>query len=165
MVQVADKVLFVDGMVAPIPINTKNIDQRIIPGDLSFRDNFGPYTVPQGEYFVIGDNRDDSRDKRFWGCVPEENIKGKAVFVYWSWEPHPDPPAGVFHTYTMSSSGDFTGCIISRPMFAGQDLGLPCKLWHLVFTYIFHFVRISALTAISIKNCTALRWRKSFMRR
>lgn len=95
-VQVADKVLFIDGAVAPIPMHTKNIDQRIIPGDLSFRDNFGPFEVPQGEYFVIGDNRDDSRDSRFWGCVPEENIKGKAVFVYWSWEPHSDPPGWGF---------------------------------------------------------------------
>jgi len=96
IVQLADKVLFIDGEVAPIPMNTKNIDARIIPADLSFRDNFGPFTVPPGEYFVMGDNRDDSRDSRFWGTVPVENIKGKAVFIYWSWEPDPDAPGWGF---------------------------------------------------------------------
>lgn len=91
-VQIADKILYVDGQVALIPTESKNIDRRIIPGDLSFRDNFGPYEVPPGQFFVLGDNRDDSRDSRFWGCVPEENIRGKALFVYWSWEPSEDPP-------------------------------------------------------------------------
>jgi hypothetical protein len=82
--------------VAPIPVFGKNTDRKFIPGDLSFRDNFGPYVVPVGEYFVMGDNRDDSRDSRFWGSVPEENILGKAVFVYWSWEPDPDAPGWEF---------------------------------------------------------------------
>ena len=95
-VQVADKVLYVDGAVAPIPPGMKHIDERILPGDLSFRDNLHEYVVPPGQYFVMGDNRDDSRDSRFWGCVPEENIKGKAVFVYWSWESDPDPPGWGF---------------------------------------------------------------------
>ncbi|MDD2772109.1 MAG: signal peptidase I [Elusimicrobiales bacterium] len=47
------------------------------------RDNFGPVTVPQGAYFAMGDNRDHSCDSRFWGPVPEENIKGRAWFIYW----------------------------------------------------------------------------------
>ena len=93
---VADKVLYVDGEVAEIPVNVQHADQRIIPGDLSFRDNFGPYMVPEGQYFVLGDNRDDSRDSRFWGGVPRDHIKGKAVFVYWSWEPDPDAPGFSF---------------------------------------------------------------------
>ncbi len=95
-VQIADKVLYVDGQVAEIPIHSKHIDKRIIPGDLSFRDNFGPYVVPEGNYFVMGDNRDDSRDSRFWGPVPEENIRGKAVFIYWSWMPDPNAPKWEF---------------------------------------------------------------------
>jgi signal peptidase I len=95
-VQIADKVLYIDDQVAPIPIHIQNNDARIIPGDLSFRDNFGPYQVSPGEYFVLGDNRDDSRDSRFWGTVPLENIRGKAVFVYWSWTPDSSAPGWGF---------------------------------------------------------------------
>jgi signal peptidase I len=95
-VEVADKVVYIDGEVAPIPPKSKHVDKRIIPGDLSFRDNFAAYTVPDGEYFVMGDNRDDSKDSRFWGTVPRQNIKGKAVFIYWSWEPDPNAPGWSF---------------------------------------------------------------------
>ncbi|MEA2030877.1 MAG: signal peptidase I [candidate division Zixibacteria bacterium] len=89
-VKVVDKILYVDGQVAQIPLQSKHIDKRIIPATLSYRDNFSAYQVPAGEYFVMGDNRDDSRDSRFWGCVPKENLLGKAVFVYWSWTPDAD---------------------------------------------------------------------------
>ena len=95
-VQLADKVVYVDEEVAAIPATSKNTDGRIMPGDLSFRDNFGPYVVPIDECFVLGDNRDDSRDSRFWGSVPLENIRGKAVFVYWSWQPDPGSPGWEF---------------------------------------------------------------------
>jgi len=47
------------------------------------RDYMGPVTVPEGQYFAMGDNRDHSCDSRYWGPVPEENIKGKAWFIYW----------------------------------------------------------------------------------
>lgn len=51
------------------------------------RDNWGPVVVPQGHYFVLGDNRDDSEDSRYWGFVDGESLKGKPLFVYYSFDP------------------------------------------------------------------------------
>jgi signal peptidase I len=61
-------------------------DQRILPQADSPRDNFGPVTVPEGSVFVLGDNRDNSYDSRFWGFVPIDTVKGKVVNIYWSWD-------------------------------------------------------------------------------
>jgi len=48
--------------------------------------NYGPLTVPEDHVFVMGDNRDNSHDSRFWGTVPVDEIRGKAFILYWSWD-------------------------------------------------------------------------------
>ncbi len=53
-------------------------------GDL--REGWGPQTVPPGHLLVLGDNRDNSRDSRFWGFLPVDQVKGRALLVYWSYE-------------------------------------------------------------------------------
>jgi signal peptidase I len=51
-----------------------------------FRDGWGPHTVPPGQLLVLGDNRDNSRDSRYWGFLPIDQVKGRALLVYWSYE-------------------------------------------------------------------------------
>jgi len=50
------------------------------------RERFGPVTVPADSYFVMGDNRDNSQDSRYWGFLPRGHVKGKALLIYWSYE-------------------------------------------------------------------------------
>ncbi len=50
------------------------------------RDHYGPVTVPPDKLLVLGDNRDNSRDSRFWGFLPRDQVKGRALLVYWSYE-------------------------------------------------------------------------------
>ena len=57
------------------------------------RRRYGPVTVPAGHYFMMGDNRDDSQDSRYWGFLPQSYIKGRALFIYWSFDTPDDGSA------------------------------------------------------------------------
>jgi signal peptidase I len=63
---------------------TEPYTQYIDPG--SVYEHYGPYYVPQDQYFAMGDNRDNSQDSRFWGFVPRDHFLGKALVIYWSYE-------------------------------------------------------------------------------
>ena len=83
-VQVIDQQLYVNGK----PVSDKGYALHKGTGFLEappMRDNFGPEVVPAGNYFCMGDNRDNSYDSRFWGPLPGHLVKGRALFIYWSW--------------------------------------------------------------------------------
>lgn len=84
-IEIKNKQIFVDGVQQKRPEHVKYIDHTIYPARTGPRDNYSPFVVPPGHVFVMGDNRDNSNDSRYWGTVPVENIKGKALFLYWSW--------------------------------------------------------------------------------
>lgn len=93
-IEIRNKEVFVDGKRFPDPPGVKYIDEEILPRDagwystfdpeLGSRDNFGPLTVEKDHYFMMGDNRDDSSDSRYWGLVPENLIEGKPLIIYLS---------------------------------------------------------------------------------
>jgi signal peptidase I len=91
-VQIIDKQVYINNQPWVNPLTVKHKDNQVFPAALSNRDNFGPFQVPPDQYFVLGDNRDDSQDSRVWGFVEKEHLVGKALFVYWSWRPDPGAP-------------------------------------------------------------------------
>ncbi|MEW5701457.1 MAG: signal peptidase I [Candidatus Zixiibacteriota bacterium] len=92
-VEIRNKRLYVDGEFVPLPSNGKFTNgEQVEPGARSARDNFGPFKVPEGSFFMMGDNRDNSYDSRFWGPVPRDLIQGKAMVIHWSWGTDPKSP-------------------------------------------------------------------------
>ncbi len=90
-VEIRNKVLYVNDLpqVEPYIIHS---DDKVLPKEISARDNFGPTVVPKGHLFMMGDNRDNSHDSRFWGPLPLNLVKGKAMILYWSWDAEKNMP-------------------------------------------------------------------------
>ena len=85
VIEIHNKIILVNGELFLDKDFTQRVDPGIIDGRINPRDNVGPLTVPPDSYFVMGDNRDQSLDSRFWGFVKMNKIKGRAFLVYWSW--------------------------------------------------------------------------------
>jgi signal peptidase I len=84
-VEVKNKLVYVNGEPQQDDF-TIHTDPTIESGLHRIRDNFGPVEVPEGKLFVMGDNRDESNDSRYWGFVDLKAMRGKAFMIYWSWD-------------------------------------------------------------------------------
>lgn len=83
--QVKNKKLFINGEQIEDP-HAHFTSTMVLPAGVSPKDNFGPITIPANKFFVMGDNRDNSSDSRFWGYVDDSDVLGKAIIIYWSWD-------------------------------------------------------------------------------
>jgi len=111
-VELRNKKVFINGQ----PIDEPYVQFLDPPGsassseadftDFDVRRQYGPVTVPANHYFVMGDNRDNSQDSRYWGFLPREYIKGKALMVYWSYEADRED-------YQQTGIGDQVGGVFS----------------------------------------------------
>jgi signal peptidase I len=84
-IEVRDKQVVRNGQQLQEPY-IQHIDPTIHPAGYDTRDNMPPRTIPRDEMFMMGDNRDNSKDSRFWGTVVMDQVKGRAMFIYWSWD-------------------------------------------------------------------------------
>jgi signal peptidase I len=87
-IEIKDNVLYIDGKEFPNPPESKFTQS---PAGYVQR-NYGPSIVPADCYFMMGDNRNNSYDSRYWGPVHESLILGEAMFIHWSWEPDEQSP-------------------------------------------------------------------------
>jgi signal peptidase I len=89
--EMREKKIYIDGKPIDEPyVHFQNPIAGSGPGDADFtagnlQRNYGPVTVPEGFYFMMGDNRDNSQDSRYWGFLTREYVKGKALFIYASY--------------------------------------------------------------------------------
>jgi len=91
-VEIRNKQLYIDDKFVHLPPEGKHIDGRVIAlqrparWGLTIRDNMPPIEVPAGKLFMMGDNRDNSLDSRFWGFLDRRLVLARALVILWSWE-------------------------------------------------------------------------------
>ena len=82
------KKVYIDGQPLDEPyvhfLEPSSDNQEVTRFDV--REQYAPVRVPEGYYFVMGDNRDNSQDSRYWGFLPRDYVKGRAVVIYWSYD-------------------------------------------------------------------------------
>ena len=94
--EIRDKTVYIDGKALEEPYkmhSDPNIYSKGSPDSLQGniqRDNFPAVTIPKDSYFVMGDNRDDSLDSRYWRFLPKQYIVGRPLFIFWSYQDAPD---------------------------------------------------------------------------
>ena len=86
-IEIRNKTVYIDEIALEEPYLPTHMTS-VIPGGVVIdrRDNLAPVAIPGDHYFVMGDNRDNSEDSRFWGTLAHDHIKGKAVVIYWSYD-------------------------------------------------------------------------------
>jgi signal peptidase I len=87
VIEEKDKIVYVNNKALLEPY-IQHSDSSIRLSRNDPRDNFGPLVVPKEKVFVMGDNRDQSYDSRYWGFVDLKDLKGEALIIYWSWDPN-----------------------------------------------------------------------------
>jgi len=85
-VEIRNKQVFVNNELVKDSAYAIHSDHTVRPFGFDPRDNLHPITVPEDKLFVMGDNRDESNDSRFWGVVDVSAVRGKAFMIYWSWD-------------------------------------------------------------------------------
>lgn len=94
--EIRDKTVYIGGNPLDEPYK-QHSDSRVFPKEIADslgrqlqRDNYAPIVIPEDSFIVMGDNRDDSLDSRYWGFLPRENMVGRPLFIFWSYEDPPD---------------------------------------------------------------------------
>jgi signal peptidase I len=81
---------------------------------LDVRERYGPVTVPANQYFAMGDNRDNSQDSRYWGFLPRDYVKGRALVIYWSYESEREDYEATGAADTVKGFGDVFAHFFTR---------------------------------------------------